>query len=57
MHLVQEWFEEHDKDKVLTWPPNFPDLNLIEHLQDVSDQQTWSLGALPCRIHDLQQMS
>ncbi|KAF7641348.1 hypothetical protein LDENG_00283840, partial [Lucifuga dentata] len=33
--IVQEWFEdqEHDKEfKVLTWPPNSPDLSPIQHL-------------------------
>ncbi|KAJ8271951.1 hypothetical protein COCON_G00108100 [Conger conger] len=38
--IVQEWFEEHEKEfKVLTWPPNSPDLNLIKHLWDVLNKQ------------------
>ena len=38
--MVQEWFEEHNnKFEVLTWPPNSPDLNPIEHLWDVLDKQ------------------
>ena len=38
--IVQEWFEEHDKEfKVLPWPPNSPDLNPIEHLWDVLEKQ------------------
>ncbi|KAK3566489.1 hypothetical protein QTP86_034054 [Hemibagrus guttatus] len=24
--MVQEWFDEHNKFKVLTWPPNSPEL-------------------------------
>ncbi|MCJ8741340.1 hypothetical protein PDJAM_G00069450 [Pangasius djambal] len=38
--IVQERSEEHDKEfKVLTWPPDSPDLNPIEHLWDVLDKQ------------------
>ncbi|KAK3555723.1 hypothetical protein QTP86_028992, partial [Hemibagrus guttatus] len=38
--MVQEWFDEHsNKFEVLTWPPNSPDLNPIEHLWDVLDKQ------------------
>lgn len=32
--IIQEWFEEQDKEhKVLIWPPNFLDLDLTEHIQ------------------------
>ncbi|KAK3557213.1 hypothetical protein QTP70_026124, partial [Hemibagrus guttatus] len=38
--MVQEWFDEHNNEfEVLTWPPNSPDLNPIEHLWDVLDKQ------------------
>ena len=38
--IVQEWFEEHDKEfKVLPCPPNSPDLNLMEHPWDVLEHQ------------------
>ena len=38
--IVQEWFEEHNNEfEVLTWPPNSPDVNPIEHLWDVLDKQ------------------
>ena len=34
--MVQEWFEEHNNEfEVMTWPPNPPHLNPIEHLWDV----------------------
>lgn len=36
---VLDWFKTHDKHfKVLTWPRNAPDPNLIEHLCDVLEQ-------------------
>ncbi|MCJ8738877.1 hypothetical protein PDJAM_G00040730 [Pangasius djambal] len=52
--IVQEQFEEHDKEfKVLTWPPNSPDLNPIEHLWDVLDKQVRSMEAPPHNLQDL----
>lgn len=30
----------------VTWPPNSPDLSLVEYLQDVLDKQVWSMKAL-----------
>lgn len=29
-----------------TWPPNFPDLNLVEHLWDLLDKQVQSTEEL-----------
>ncbi|MCI4375917.1 hypothetical protein PGIGA_G00114930 [Pangasianodon gigas] len=55
--IVQEWFEEHDKEfKVLTWPPNSPDLNLIEHLWYVLDKQVQSMEAPPHYLQDLKEL-
>ncbi|MCI4382560.1 hypothetical protein PGIGA_G00016250 [Pangasianodon gigas] len=52
--IVQEWFEERDKEfKVLIWPPNSPDLNLIKHLWDVLDKQVRSMKAPPHNLQDL----
>ncbi|WP_368730569.1 transposase [Klebsiella variicola] len=46
--MAQEWFEEHGKEiKVLTWPPNSPDLNLMECLWDVLDKQVPSMETPP----------
>ncbi|KAK3519432.1 hypothetical protein QTP70_027864, partial [Hemibagrus guttatus] len=39
--MVQEWFDEHNNQfKVLTWPPNSPDLSPIEYLWDVLDKKS-----------------
>uniref|UniRef100_A0AAY5KFW1 Tc1-like transposase DDE domain-containing protein n=1 Tax=Esox lucius TaxID=8010 RepID=A0AAY5KFW1_ESOLU len=52
--MVQEWFGEHkNKFKVLTRPPNSPDLNPIEHLCDVLDKQVQSTEAPPHNLQDL----
>ena len=52
--MVQKWFEEHrNKFEVLTWPPNSPDLNPIEHLRDVLDKPVWSMEAQPRTLQDL----
>ncbi len=40
---VQEWFDEHEEFKVLTWPLNSPDLNPIEHLWDVLGKHARSM--------------
>ena len=56
-NMFQEWFEEHNnKFEVLTWPPNSPDLNPIEHLWDVLDKQIQSMEAPPCNIQDLKDL-
>ena len=41
--IMQESKEEHDKElKVLVWPPDSPDLNLIENPRDVLEKRVRS---------------
>ncbi|KAF7651016.1 hypothetical protein LDENG_00117370 [Lucifuga dentata] len=55
--IVQEWFEEHDKEvKVLTCPSNSPDLSPIEHLWDVLEKQVRSMKAPPHNLQDLKDL-
>ncbi|KAJ8417445.1 hypothetical protein AAFF_G00286720 [Aldrovandia affinis] len=55
--IVKEWFEGHDKEfKVLTWPPNSPDLNPIDHLWNVLDKQVQSMEASPHNLQDLKDL-
>jgi len=55
--MVQEWFEEHNNEfEVLTWPPNSPDLNQIEHLWDVLNKQVQSMEAPPRNLQDLKDL-
>ncbi|GBM47052.1 hypothetical protein AVEN_68372-1 [Araneus ventricosus] len=38
--IVLEWFEEHTTEfHLMSWPPNSPDLNLMEHIWDVRERQ------------------
>ncbi|GBM42441.1 hypothetical protein AVEN_139878-1 [Araneus ventricosus] len=40
VRIVLEWFEEHtDEFHLMSWPPNSPDLNPVEHIWDVIEQQ------------------
>ncbi|KAK3527039.1 hypothetical protein QTP86_008668 [Hemibagrus guttatus] len=55
--MVQEWFDDHNnKFEVLTWPPNSPDLNPIQHLWDVLDKQVQSSEAPPRNLQDLKDL-
>uniref|UniRef100_A0A8P4G4M8 Transposable element Tcb1 transposase n=1 Tax=Dicentrarchus labrax TaxID=13489 RepID=A0A8P4G4M8_DICLA len=55
--MVQEWFEEHNNDfRVLTWPPNSPDLNPVEHLWDALDKQVRSMESPPHNLQDLKDL-
>uniref|UniRef100_A0A671S3R2 Integrin alpha-5-like n=1 Tax=Sinocyclocheilus anshuiensis TaxID=1608454 RepID=A0A671S3R2_9TELE len=55
--MVQEWFEEHNNEfEVLTWPPNSPDLNPIEHLWDMLNKQVRSMEAPPRNLQDLKDL-
>lgn len=48
----KSWFEVH-KNKVLTRPPNFPDLNPVERLWDLLAKQFRSMEAAPHNLQDL----
>ncbi|GBN87022.1 hypothetical protein AVEN_50406-1 [Araneus ventricosus] len=38
--IVLEWFEEHTNEfQLMSWPPNSPDLDPMEHIWDVMDRQ------------------
>ncbi|GBN73840.1 hypothetical protein AVEN_10651-1 [Araneus ventricosus] len=38
--IVLEWFEEHtDEFHLMSWKPNLPDLNHMEHIWDVMERQ------------------
>ncbi|GBN02324.1 hypothetical protein AVEN_228679-1 [Araneus ventricosus] len=38
--IVLEWFEEHaDEFHLMSWPPNLPSLNSMEHIWDVMERQ------------------
>ncbi|KAI4872592.1 hypothetical protein NFI96_002177 [Prochilodus magdalenae] len=56
-HVVQERLEEHGKQfSVLSWPPNSPDLNPIEHLWDVLEQQIQAAASPPRSSQDLKDL-
>ena len=55
--IVQGWFEEHNEEfKVLTRPPNSPDLNPSEHLWDELDKHIRSMEAPPRHLQDLKDL-
>ncbi|KAK3532871.1 hypothetical protein QTP70_001156 [Hemibagrus guttatus] len=55
--MVQEGFDDHNTQfEVLTWPPNSPDLNPIQHLWDVLDKQVRSMEARPHNLQDLKDL-
>ena len=52
--MVQEWFKELNNELVvLTWSPNFPDLNPTKHLWDVQDKHVQSMEAPPRNLLDI----
>jgi len=50
--LAQKWFAEN-KIKVLTWPPNSPDQNIMEHVWDYVDHKIRARPQLPRNIEEL----
>ncbi|GFV11589.1 transposase domain containing protein [Trichonephila clavipes] len=52
--IVLEWFQEHDAEfQLMSWPPNSPDLNQIQHIWDVMVQQLSVQRPLIHNISDL----
>nr|XP_042898811.1 uncharacterized protein LOC110282461 [Parasteatoda tepidariorum] len=52
--IALEWFQEHDAEfQLMSWPPNSPDINPIEHIWDVMDRQLRVQGPLSRNISNL----
>ena len=50
--LAQAWFHKNHVD-LLPWPPNSPDINIIENLWDHLERQVWARNPLPRSEGDL----
>ncbi len=52
--ITSDWFLEHDDEfTLLKWPPQSPDLNLIEHLWDVVEQKIRIMDVQPTNLQQL----
>ncbi|XP_071041426.1 uncharacterized protein [Parasteatoda tepidariorum] len=50
-----DWFEEHSSDfKVMSWPPNSPDLNPIEHVWSYLENKFRAATLPPRNVRELQ---
>ncbi len=52
--IISDWFLEHDNEfTLLKWPPQSPDLNLIEHLWDMVEQEIHIMDVQPTNLQQL----
>ncbi len=52
--IISDWFLEHENEfTLLKWPPRSPDLNPIEHLQDVVERE---ICIMDVQLVNLQQL-